>query len=141
MVLEADPNNVSILMDIHHNPSYYVGFYLKGIEGNMDVLGSVTADQNYSINVAIIGQGSSMSIVEQISVLFIKNQYVARNHRKMRDAQYISTVTYTSDHGGEEGKDDVHTNISLTVYFYQKLFVKAAKKIIYSIDMNRMVIL
>ena len=63
-VLEGNPNSVSILMAIHQNPSYYIGYYLKGIKGSMDVLGYIIADQNQSINVAIIGKGSSMSIIE-----------------------------------------------------------------------------
>ena len=43
-VLEGDPNSDSIVMAFHQNPSYYAGYYLKGIEGDMDVIGSVTAE-------------------------------------------------------------------------------------------------
>ena len=127
-VLEANPNSVSILLAIHQNPSYYAGYYLKEIKGNTDHLGSVTADKNHSINAAIIGKGSSMSIVDQISALFSKNQCIARNQRKTRDELYISTVNYSSYHGGKEGADDVYANIYLTNYAYQKLLLSLPKK-------------
>ena len=60
-VLEDTPNSVSTLMAIHQNPSYYTGYYLKWIEGNMDVLGSIIAEKNHSINVAIIGKGTRLT--------------------------------------------------------------------------------
>ena len=54
------------------------------------------------LNVRIFGKCSSMLIVEHISALFTKNQYIVRNHRKTRDELYVSTVKYTSDHGGKK---------------------------------------
>ena len=78
----------------------------QGIEGNMDILIFVTAEQNHSVNVSIIGKVSSMSIDEQISALFSKNKYIARNRRKSRDELYFSTVDYKSDHGSQELVDN-----------------------------------
>ena len=73
-LIERHPNSISILMAIHQNQSYYAGYYSKEIKGSMDLLGSIIAEQKKSINIAIIGKGISMSIVEHISALFTKNQ-------------------------------------------------------------------
>ena len=73
-----------------------------------------------------------MTIVEQISTLLSKIQYIARNYRKTCYALYVSTVNYTSYHGEKEGANDVHTKIILTDYAYQKLFVEATKKIVFT---------
>ena len=64
-VIVGDPHSISIVMAIYQNPSYYEGYYLKGIEVNMDVLGSITDEQNHAINIKIIDQGSSMPVVDK----------------------------------------------------------------------------
>ena len=81
-------------------------------------------------------------LLKQLSALFSKNQYIARNQRKTCDELHVSTVNYTPDHGGQEGADDVHEKIHFTDYAYHKLFVKATKKDhIYSIDMKPIVVI
>ena len=105
-------------MAIHQNLSYYAGYYLEGIEGNIDVLGSITGEQNHSVNIRIIDKVILMSIVELIFTLFRKNQYIVRNHRKIHDELYGITADSTPDYGGQEGTDDAHAKILLTDYDY-----------------------
>ena len=108
----------------------------------MDDLGYVTPKKNHSINISIIGKGNSMSTIEHFFAFFSKSQYIARNQRKTRDQLYVSTGNYTSDHGGQEGRDGIHDKINVNDYAYQKLFVKATKKYhIYSIDMKPIIML
>ena len=47
-----------MLMAIHQNPLYYAGYCLKWIKGNIDNLGSITAEQNHDVNIATISKGS-----------------------------------------------------------------------------------
>ena len=76
-------------MIVHKTSLCYAEYYLNEIEGNIDILRSITAEQNHVLNVKIISQGGSNLVVEQISVVFSKNQYVARNNRKSL-IQYMS---------------------------------------------------
>ena len=62
---EDNINSILILMAIHQNPSYYAGYYLKGVTDNMDVLGSITAEKIHAVNVRIIVKGSTILIVEK----------------------------------------------------------------------------
>ena len=116
-------------MFIHQNPSYYAGCRLEVIEGTMDHLGFVTAEQNHYVNVAIIGKGSLISIVEQVSALISRNQYTANNQRKTRDQLYVSTVSYKSDHGGTKDQMMFMPKYMFLIMLTRSYFVKATKKL------------
>ena len=40
------------ICEIHEKPTYFASYYLKSIIGNIGILGSVTAEQNYSVNIS-----------------------------------------------------------------------------------------
>ena len=101
-VLAGDPDSVSIVIVICQNPSYHAEYFFKIIEGNMIVLGSAIADKNHSINVAIIGKGSSMSVVEFFSVLFSKINMLQGIIGKHAMHDILVQLLYTSYHGGKK---------------------------------------
>ena len=70
----TDPVKREVLYEIYDNPSYYAGFYLKTIAGNLCMLGSVCSEQNHASNVAYLGKGANWSIMEQIAKLMTRHQ-------------------------------------------------------------------
>ena len=69
--------------DIYQNPSYYAGYYLRNIDGNIWLLGSVSAEQNHSSIISYIGDGGNWSIMLHMSKLMSRHQdYVKKRKQK-----------------------------------------------------------
>ena len=64
-----DAERFSALEQIYNKPSHFAGWFLKKIEGNLLLHGSVPAEQNHSSVAAHLGFGASWSVVEQVSKL------------------------------------------------------------------------
>jgi hypothetical protein len=74
-----DAEKYSALEKIHGNPSHFAGWYLKTIEGNLFLNGSVPAKQNHSSVATHLGAGASWSVVEQV-----KKPLVWQTHLKSK---------------------------------------------------------
>jgi hypothetical protein len=78
-----DAQEFSSLEQIYSNPSHYAGWFLRKIEGNLLLNGSVPAEQNHSSVAAHLGAGASWSVVEQVSSFCLgKPIYQKREGRK-----------------------------------------------------------
>jgi hypothetical protein len=66
-----DAEKFSALEQIYNNPSHFAGWFLKKIEGNLLLHGSVPAEQNHSSVAAHLGAGASWSIAEQVEKLLL----------------------------------------------------------------------
>jgi hypothetical protein len=62
----CDAKKFSSLEEIYNNPSHYAGWFLKKIEGNLLLNGSIPAEQNHLSVAAHLGAGASWSVVEQV---------------------------------------------------------------------------
>ena len=61
-IVKEFPLMVEKLEQIYKNPSYYVGYYLKNIVGNLTLLGSVSAEINHSSIRAYFGKGANWTL-------------------------------------------------------------------------------
>jgi len=127
----TDPQKREILYAIYDNPSYYAGYYLKSIEGNLGLLGSVSAEQNHAANVAHLGKGASWSITEQISNLMKKNQYYWRKESGKNADLTVSLHRFKSRLSGQEGINDVNAKRDLTRHAYTTYFGKSSMAVRY----------
>ena len=66
------------LWERYDNPTYYAGFYLTSIIGNIGILGSVPAEQNYSVNISRMGLDAIWFINKEIVELMKKHQHYRR---------------------------------------------------------------
>ena len=81
--MKNDPHKLRKLDSIYQNPSYYAGYYLRNIDGNLMVLGSVTAEQNHASIIAYIGEGGNWSIMLHMSKLMSRHQdHVKKKNRR-----------------------------------------------------------
>lgn len=60
--LSSDLSKLQKLDEIYNNPSYYAGWKLREIKGNLGIQGSVAAEQNHASVVAFLGKGASWCI-------------------------------------------------------------------------------
>ena len=77
-VLQNNPRKAKKLQDIYNRPSYYSGYYLRSIKGNMRYQGSTPAEINHSSNVAYFGNGNNWTVMKQINEMMKRQQ----NHEK-----------------------------------------------------------
>ena len=55
-VVKNNPDMVSLLDNIKSKPSYYAGYWLRGVEYNLYMNGDAPAEQNHASNVAYLGR-------------------------------------------------------------------------------------
>ena len=122
-VIEADPRVVEKLVHIGQSESYYAGYYLKNIEGNLGLRGSSPVESNHSSNVAHLGKGASWSISEHIAHLFNRQQHLYTLELQEENDYYVSTLKYQSDFEGQSEMDDIAAKKCLTRYAHEKLFL------------------
>jgi hypothetical protein len=65
-VIADDPIKANCIKKIFSNPQYKVGYFLRTIEGNLKIIGSVPAEQNHSSVAAYLGKGANWSILEHV---------------------------------------------------------------------------
>jgi len=122
-----DPHKLRKLDSIYQNPSYYAGYYLKKIVGNLMLLGSVPAEQNHSSIIAYIGDGGNWSIMLHMSKLMSRHQDHVKKKKSEEDLLHVRSYKYKSTLIGQKGIDDCNAKSSLSSYAYKELFVKAMK--------------
>ena len=91
------------MIDIEYN----AGYYLREKEGNMGFMEDTPAEQNHASIYFHLGKGASWSLAEQIVQLFKRQQFDVKKKRQKSDDEYITSHQYTSEYGGQFGKDDV----------------------------------
>ena len=128
-----DLRKVEKLIDIGNNESYYAGYYLKGIEGNLGLNGSTPVEINHASNVAHLGKGASWSLSEHCAHLFKRQQHLYTLEVQQENANYISTIKYKSPFKNQLEKSDLEAKKALTKYAYETFFVPSAKK---SLNLN-----
>ena len=88
--IENDPRKIGKLLNIVNSVTYYAGFYLRSLEGNLDLLGSTPAEINHASNVAHLGKGASWSISEHCANLFKRQQYLSTKENQQENEYYVS---------------------------------------------------
>ncbi len=113
----------SALEELYQDPSHYAGWFLKKIEGNVFLNGSVPVKQNHSSVAAHLGAGGSWSIVEQVSK-FLSQQMNLSSKRQQKDSQaYVQQLKYKSRLVDQAASDDEAAKKQLSQFAYEKLFL------------------
>ena len=76
---------------IYSKHSYYAGYFLRPVEGNLKVSGSVPAEQNHSSTVAYLGEGGKLSICQHISELTLRQQNYTKVKKAEEDDLYVKS--------------------------------------------------
>jgi hypothetical protein len=118
-----DAEKFSALEEIYLNPSHYAGWFLKKIEGNLFLNGSVPAEQNHSSVSAHLGAGASWSVVEQVSKLLTRQTHLTTKRRQKDSQAYVQQLKYRSRLVDDAGKDDEAAKKQLSHFAYDKLFL------------------
>jgi hypothetical protein len=123
-----DAGKFSSLEQIYNNPSHFAGWFLKKIEGNLLLHGSVPAEQNHSSVAAHLGAGASWSVAEQVEKL-LKRQCHLTAKRRHKDSQaFVANMNYKSQLQDQDAFDDEAAKQQLSQYGYNKLFLVEYKR-------------
>ena len=69
-MLEANPRKLELLTSIYNKPSYYAGYYLGNIPGNLNIYGTAAAaESNHAAIVRHFGDSGAWNIVYHIRKL------------------------------------------------------------------------
>ena len=86
-----------LLDEIYDNPGYYAGYHLKQIVGNLQVNGSVSAEQNHSSIKAHLGKGNHWSICENVKELLVRQQLHAKQKNADEQSLHVQSFKYKSN--------------------------------------------
>jgi hypothetical protein len=100
-----------------------LGWFLKKIEGNLLLHGSVPTEQNHSSVAAHLGAGASRSVVEQVEKLLYWQLHLTAKRRHKDSQAFVATVNYKSRLQDQDAFDDEAAKKQLAQYGYDKLFI------------------
>jgi hypothetical protein len=90
--LLGDAENFCALKQIYKDPSHYAGWFLKNIEGNLLLNGSVPAKQNHSSVGAYLGRGGSWSVAKQVTKLLECQTHLTTRRRQIEQKRLCSSI-------------------------------------------------
>ena len=128
-ILCGDANLLNKLIDIYNNPSYYAGWWLsKNIEGNLNLKGSVPAEQNHSSITSRLGKGARWQLPEQVKQL-IHRQRSMTAERRAEEAQWVQRYTvFRSPLGGPEAVEEQLAMRTLSKWAFKNLYLVERKR-------------
>jgi hypothetical protein len=94
------------LEQIYNRPSHFAGWFLKKIEGNFLLHGSVPAEQNHSSVAAHLGAGAICCVAEQVEKLLLRQLHLTAKQRHKDSQAFIATVNYKSLLQDQDAFDD-----------------------------------
>jgi hypothetical protein len=94
------------LEQIYKDPSHYAGWFLKNIEGNLLLNGSIPADQNHFSDAAHLGRGGSWSVAEHVTKLLECQTHLSTKRCQIKQQAYVGALRYKSKHCNQDGFDD-----------------------------------
>ena len=127
-ILFSDPEKLTKLHKITSNPSYYAGYFLRKIEGNLLMLGSVPAEENHASIIVFLGKGNSgWSVVYHLAALLNRQAEYSKVKKREEDRLHVSTLKYMIKEFGQAGLEDTLAKKSVSMFAYFTLYVNAAK--------------
>jgi hypothetical protein len=122
-----DADKFSSLDQIYNDPSHYAGWFLRKIEGNLFLNGSVPAEQNHSSVSAHLGAGGTWSVAEQLKKLLERQTHLTTKRRSKDQKAYVIATKYKSSLRDQNAFDDETAKKQLSTWAYAQLFQKAFK--------------
>jgi hypothetical protein len=127
--LITKPKQMSALDDIHGDPEKYAGYYLRSIDGNLQMNGDVSAEQNHSGVVAYLGEGACFAVAEQITHLLSRQKNIDRIRRQREDDQFVRGLRFQSPYfGPAQQADDAEAKKTFSGYGFTNLWTWTIKK-------------
>jgi hypothetical protein len=121
-LLLHDAEKYSALEAIYKKPSHFAGWFLRNIEGNLFVNGSVPAEQNHSSVAAHLGAGASWSVVEHVVKLHERQIHLTGVRRQADQKSFVSTGKYKSKYRDQPGHDDETAKKQFSRWAYKHLY-------------------
>jgi hypothetical protein len=121
--LQYDSEKFSFLEQIYNNPSHFADWFLKKIQDNLLLHGSVPAEQNHSSIAAHLGAGASWSIAEQVSKLLSQQTHLASKQQHKDNQTFAASLNYKSRLQDQDAFDDEAAKKQLSQYTYGKSFL------------------
>ena len=126
--LANDPRKLDKLNRIFDNPSYYFGYIIRGLVGNLKSRGSVPSEQNHASIFAYLGSGDAgMSIMRYLSQLLKRAQDHSKKRRETDNRSQVAAYKYVSSVEVQIGIDDIVAKKALSPYAYKMLYIPASK--------------
>ena len=127
--LSFNPQKLAKLDIIYANPSYYCGYVIRGLLGNLRSQGSVSSEQNHASIIAYAGNGNAgWSIMTHISQLMKRAQDHAKKRKQLDNRACVLSHKYSSIHDGQLGIDDALAKKNLSPYAYKQLYLPATQR-------------
>ena len=121
----GDAQAMEKLNEIYSRPEYYAGWWLREQEGNLEVQGSVSAEQNHASIVSNFGKGANWDISFHLCQL-LKRHIKTTKERREKEAEYkYKTRIHKSGFNDDVGIDNDHAaKETLSRYAYNNFVVE-----------------
>ena len=128
MLLEAYPRKIELLTSIYNKPSYYAGYYLTNIPGNLNIHGTAAAESNHAAIVRHFGDSGAWNMVYHIKKLLERQQFYIKQDLLNSDRIFMASINHISDYDGSLSKHDESARKCLSHYAYTNLWIMVIRK-------------
>jgi hypothetical protein len=84
-LLSTKPKQSSSLGALYGNPEKHAGYYLRSLEGNLQMNGNVSTEKNHSGVCAYLGEGACFTVGEQITHMLNCQKNLDKMRRQRED--------------------------------------------------------
>jgi hypothetical protein len=131
-LISSYPHLVMYIDEIHQNPSYYAGYFLKFLVGGaLGKNGSSGAEQNHSSVVAYNGKGANWCIADQLHHLILRCQNRSKSKDEFEQNLQFAVTRFVSSFMNREAEWDRNARLSLSNHAYNTLWLPALRKASY----------
>ena len=107
-IIQSNNRHLEYLHKIYCTPQKYSMWWLRQHRGNLRCKGSVAAEQNYSSVKSYLGNGSSLSMVDNVKKLIYRHVQHNNERSKEWNQLYVTSQSYSnSPHLGHLRKVDL----------------------------------
>ena len=124
VILENIPLKKEKLDNIYNRPSYYAGYYLCKITGNLNCHGSTPSEQNNSSITAHFGEIGAWTIIYQINKLMERQNYLNSKYYTKSDNLFMVQHNFGSELNGDLRVQDTSARLYFSDYAYKNLWLK-----------------
>ena len=126
-LITEHPSKVDLLNKIYNNPQYYAGYVTKQIVGNLNLNGSVPAEQNHSSNVRFIGDVMLNSVCEHIKTLLERQQQLCNKETDLETDYIVRSHRYLPQLEGDLALEDIKARQVLSLKPHKEYFILQLK--------------
>ena len=126
-ILVPYPTKLSLLQNIYDKPKYYSGYITRHIIGNLNLNGTVFAEQNHASVINHFGETMLGNIVDHLKSLMQRQQFLCNKENDLEATYLVESYKYNPSLDGDFGVEERKAREILSSTPFKEFFIPQLK--------------